>query len=79
MKYGKGNLFQADVNAKFFYDQSYWGGITYRTGHSNILMDGVSVDRFIFGYAFDIGLNSIMKHSFGTHEFFFLVKIGDSA
>ena len=68
---------QADLSGRFIYDQSYWGGITYRTGHSIIILAGVSVDRLVFGYAFDIGLNSIMKHSFGTHEFTFIAKFGD--
>jgi len=68
---------QVDVHGKLYYQQTYWGGITYRTGHALILMAGVSVDRLVFGYAFDIGLNSIMKHSLGTHEFTFIAKLGD--
>ena len=34
---------------------------------------------FPFGYAFDIGLNSIVKHSYGTHEFTFIAKFGENA
>jgi hypothetical protein len=77
VKLAENGKFQADINGKIYYQQSYWGGLTYRTGHSIILMAGVSVDRLAFGYAFDIGLNSIMKHSFGSHEFTFIAKIGD--
>jgi len=79
LKYAENGKFQADISGKLFYKQSYWGGLTYRTGQAIIVMAGVSVDRLIFGYAFDIGLNSIMKHSFGTHEFTFVAKIGDQA
>lgn len=79
LKYAENGKFQADITGKFYYKQSYFGGLTYRTGQSIIVLAGVSVDRFIFGYAFDIGLNSIMKHSFGTHEFTFVAKIGDQA
>ena len=79
LKYAENGKFQADITGKFYYKQSYFGGLTYRTGQSIIVMTGVSVDRFIFGYAFDIGLSSIMKHSFGTHEFTFVAKIGDQA
>jgi len=79
VKFAENGKMQADISGKFFYKQSYWWGLTYRTGQSVIVMAGVSVDRLIFGYAFDIGLNSIMKHSFGTHEFTFVVKIGDQA
>jgi hypothetical protein len=76
LKYSGNGKLQADINAKFFYQESYWAGLTYRTGQSLIVMAGLSVDRLIFGYAFDIGLNSIMKHSSGTHEFTFIAKIG---
>ena len=77
IKYTESGKMQADIGGKLYYDQTYWGGLAYRTGHSMILMAGVSVDRLVFGYAFDIGLNSIMKHSFGTHEFTFIAKLGD--
>ena len=79
LKYGeKGNL-QADINAKLYFDQQYWAGLSYRTGNSVIVMAGVSVDRLIFGYAFGMGLNSIMRHSYGTHEFTVIAKIGNNA
>lgn len=78
VKYVESGVWQTDISWRVYYNQSYWGGITYRTGHSIIVMAGVSVDRLIFGYAFDIGLNSIMKHSFGTHEFTFIAKIGNN-
>lgn len=79
VKYAENGKFQADISGKFYYDQSYWAGLTYRTGHAMILMAGLSVDKLVFGYAFDIGLNSIMKHSLGSHEFIFAVKFGDNA
>lgn len=79
MKYAENGKFQADITGKVIFQQSYWGGLTYRTGHSVIILFGVSVDKFIFGYAYDIGLNSIQKHSYGTHEFTFVAKFGDNA
>ncbi len=77
VKYAENGKWQADISAKAYFAQSYWMGATYRTGQSVIVMAGISVDRFVFGYAFDIGLNSIMKYSYGTHEFTFVVKLGD--
>jgi type IX secretion system PorP/SprF family membrane protein len=77
VKVSEAGVFQADLSAKMFINQEYWAGLTYRTGHSIIVLAGVSVDRFVFGYSFDIGLNSIMKHSFGTHEFSFIAKLGN--
>jgi hypothetical protein len=79
VKYAENGKLQADLSAKLYFGQSVWTGLTYRSGSSVIVMAGVSVDRLIFGYAFDIGLNSIMKHSFGTHEFTFIAKLGDNA
>lgn len=79
LKYAENGKFQADITAKLIFAKSFWGGLTYRTGQSVIVLAGVSVDKFVFGYAFDIGLNSIMKHSYGTHEFTFVAKFGDNA
>ena len=62
-----------------YYQQSYWGGLTYRTGHAIIVLAGVSMDKLIFGYAFDIGLNSLTILSYGSHEFTFIAKFGDNA
>jgi type IX secretion system PorP/SprF family membrane protein len=71
--------FQIDISSKLYYDQTYWGGITYRTGSAIILMGGIRIDRLVFGYAFDVSIGSIMKQSYGTHEFVFATKFGDSA
>ena len=79
IKFAENGKLQADISGKLYYQQSYWGGLTYRTGHAIIVMAGVSIDKLIFGYAFDIGLNSIMKHSYGTHEFTFIAKFGENA
>lgn len=79
LKYAENGKFQADITGKIIFQQSYWGGLTYRTGQSIIILLGVSVDKLVFGYAYDIGLNSIMKHSYGTHEFTFVAKFGDNA
>lgn len=79
LKFAENGKLQADISGKCYYKQSYWGGLTYRTGHAIIVMAGVSVDKFIFGYAFDIPVNGIMKKSFGTHEFTFVAKFGDTA
>ena len=79
IKLADNGAFQADISAKLYYDQTYWGGLTYRTGNAVIVLAGLRIDRLIFGYAFDVSFGSIMKHSFGTHEFIFAAKFGDSA
>lgn len=78
VKYGENGNMQVDLSTKLYVDQLYWLGLTYRTANSLIIMGGVSVDRFIFGYAFDINMNSLMKYSYGTHEFTFIAKIGNN-
>lgn len=70
---------QADFNSKFIFQDEYWGGISYRTGGALIFMGGVKVDKFIFGYAFDYTLSSIMKRTYGSHEFMIAVLFGDNA
>jgi len=70
---------QADFNTKLIFNEEYWAGISYRTGGALIFMGGVRVDKFFFGYAFDYTLSSIMKHSYGTHEFMIALKLGDNA
>lgn len=79
LKYAENGKFQADISGKVIFQQAYWGGLTYRTGQSIIVLAGVSIDKFIFGYAFDIGLNSLIRYSYGTHEFTFIAKFGDNA
>lgn len=70
---------QADFNTKFIFNDDYWGGISYRTLNSVIVMGGVKVDRFYFGYAFDYTMSSIMKNTIGSHEFMVAMHIGDNA
>lgn len=71
--------FQMDINAKAYIYDDYWAGLSYRTGGALIIMGGLRVDKFYFGYAFDYTLSSIQKHSFGSHEFMLAMKLGDSA
>jgi type IX secretion system PorP/SprF family membrane protein len=72
-------IWQTDFNAKLIFNEEYWGGLSYRTGGAIIFMGGVRVDKFLFGYAFDYTLSSIMKSSYGSHEFMLAVRFGDNA
>jgi type IX secretion system PorP/SprF family membrane protein len=79
MKISAQNRMQVDINAKLFFQYNYWAGISFRTGSAFVLMGGISVDKYHFGYAFDYNLKSIRKHSLGSHEFMVAVKFGDNA
>ena len=70
---------QFDINLKVFYKEDYWAGISYRTSGALIILGGVRVKQFYFGYAFDYTLSSIQKYSIGSHEIMISVKLGDNA
>jgi type IX secretion system PorP/SprF family membrane protein len=84
---------QLDINAKAFFNKQYWAGLSYRTGGSYslteesisgvgssiIIMGGVKVEKYYFGYAFDYTLSAIGKRSWGSHEFMVAAKFGDTA
>ncbi|MEX0986456.1 MAG: type IX secretion system membrane protein PorP/SprF [Bacteroidales bacterium] len=79
IKMSDNGAFQSDFSLKLYYDQTYWGGATYRTGNAIIVLAGLRIENLMFGYAFDVSVGSIMKHSYGTHEFIFAAKFGDNA
>lgn len=69
---------QFDLNLKVYYREDYWAGVSYRTDGALIILGGVRVNHFYFGYAFDYTLSSIQKHSIGSHEIMIAVKLGDN-
>ncbi|MBN2480210.1 MAG: type IX secretion system membrane protein PorP/SprF [Bacteroidales bacterium] len=84
---------QIDLNAKLYFQENYWVGLSYRSGgsyslveesfngkgSSAIIMGGVRVDKFYFGYAFDYTFNAIGARTLGSHEIMAAVKFGDNA
>jgi type IX secretion system PorP/SprF family membrane protein len=69
--------FQMDLTVNAYFAENYWAGISYRTPATLVLMGGVRVDKFYFGYAFDFSFNSIMYHSYGSHEVMIAMKLGE--
>ncbi|MBN1183752.1 MAG: PorP/SprF family type IX secretion system membrane protein [Bacteroidales bacterium] len=76
---------QMDLNAKVYYKDDYWTGLSFRTGEKShkisdfVVMGGLRVDNIYFGYAFDYATSEIMAHTFGSHEFMIAMKFGDNA
>ncbi len=70
---------QLDIQMKVHIKQDYWAGLTFRTGSAFCIFGGAKVDRYFIGYAFDYNFNSLMKHTFGSHEIMAAVKFGESA
>jgi type IX secretion system PorP/SprF family membrane protein len=73
------NSFQVDLSLKAYYKENYWIGLSYRSIDALVVMLGAKIDQYFIGYAFDYSINSIRKHSFGSHEFQVAVKFGSNA
>jgi type IX secretion system PorP/SprF family membrane protein len=70
--------FQVDLTGRVYYRNDYWLGLSYRSGDAVIMMAGLKVDRFYFGYAFDFTLSEIRSYTYGTHELTILARFGDN-
>jgi type IX secretion system PorP/SprF family membrane protein len=68
--------YQVDLGARVYYENLYWGGLSFRTGGWLILTAGMRYDKFYFGYSFDYILNNIRSHSYGSHELMIAYKFG---
>jgi len=77
----KGNeklLFSADFTGRVVYKREYWAGLSVRTSGEFVLLLGLKMNRLYFGYSFDYGYNEISKLTYGSHEVFMAIKLGDS-
>jgi type IX secretion system PorP/SprF family membrane protein len=70
---------QLDINAKVYYKEDYWAGLSYRTGNALIVYFGAHFDRYFVGYAYDYNFNPLMHYTYGSHEFMAAIKFGDTA
>lgn len=61
---------EMDFNLRFDYQDRIWGGVSYRTGNSVVVMAGLYISNTIrFGYSFDHSFTSINQYrNIGTHE-----------
>ncbi|MDX9772085.1 MAG: type IX secretion system membrane protein PorP/SprF [Bacteroidales bacterium] len=69
---------QMDITGRVYYKEDYWLGLSYRTGDAVVLLGGLKVDRFYFGYAFDFTLSEIRSYTYGSHELTVLARFGDN-
>ena len=82
LKVTERGVFQMDLTARAYYREDYWGGLSYRTGAgagSIIILAGVRVNKYYFGYAFDYTLSDISTNTLGSHEFMLSLKFGENA
>ncbi|MBN2893126.1 MAG: PorP/SprF family type IX secretion system membrane protein [Bacteroidales bacterium] len=59
IKYTPNAPFQADIGAKFFYQENYWFGLSYRTSNDLIAKIGFKFNFVSIGYAFDFSIFQI--------------------
>jgi type IX secretion system PorP/SprF family membrane protein len=67
---------QLDITTRVYYQNSYWGGLGYRTGGAVYAMVGMKYDNFYFGYAYDYAFNALQTNSIGSHELMVTYKFG---
>ena len=71
-------IFQGDLQMRFYYQNDYYFGLSYRTGSSVGFLLGAKYERLFIGYAFDYGLTSLQQFSKGAHEINLALKLGDN-
>jgi type IX secretion system PorP/SprF family membrane protein len=70
---------QGDFTVKLYFAEQFWGGLSYRTNKSMILLLGVKIDGIHFGYSFDWAFSEIGHFNYGSHEVVLAYKLGDNA
>jgi type IX secretion system PorP/SprF family membrane protein len=62
--------FQLDFNARGWYRNMVWMGLSYRTQEAlSILLGYIYEKKIQISYAYDIVLNPLRQYNFGSHEF----------
>jgi len=70
--------FQLDLNARAWYKNMVWGGLSYRTQEALSIMLGYTHERKIYiGYSYDLVLNPLGAHNFGSHELMLGYRFND--
>lgn len=70
---------QLDLNAKVYYIDSYWLGVSYRSNNTLVTMIGFNVDFLQFGYAYDANFGNIKTYSGGSHEIILGFRFGENS
>jgi type IX secretion system PorP/SprF family membrane protein len=59
----------ADINARYIYQDKYYGGLTFRTSDMVAVMLGyMPMKDLTIGYSYDLTLNKLASVSLGSHE-----------
>jgi len=63
--------FSGDLNVRALWDNTFYGGLTFRPSDAIGIMAGMNWNSFTFGYSYDITVNRISNISAGSHELLF--------
>jgi len=70
--------FQLDVNARVWYRNMLWAGLSYRTQEALSILMGYTWQRKIYiGYSYDLVLNPLGAHNLGSHELMLGYRLND--
>ena len=79
-KFSEGNIYQAEADVSFLFQNILWLGAGYRPGYGAVCFVELNVSaQFRMGYAFDYATNSLKNYHRGSHEFFLGFNLGSSA
>ena len=70
--------FQLDINARVWYRNTMWGGLSYRTQEALSILLGYIWERKIYvGYSYDLLVNYLGAHNYGSHELMLGYRFND--
>ncbi len=67
-----------DLNLRWFYQDRFWAGVSYRTRNNIVIMGGMRYRRYIVSYAYEYGIGSHnTARQTGSHEVVLGFRMGD--
>ncbi len=69
---------QLDLNCRVFYQNTFWGGLSFRTSDAISIMFGYIHEKKIYiGYSCDFAINGISKYGLTSHELMIGYRFSD--
>ncbi len=80
IRYLDGAPLQADINCNLLVKNTFWFGVSYRTGDAVVAIVEVNfLQDFRAGYSYDITTSRLNQYSFGSHEVMLSYRFGKDA
>ncbi|MDF1673697.1 MAG: type IX secretion system membrane protein PorP/SprF [Vicingaceae bacterium] len=69
--------FEMDINLSAIYKDTYWLGVSYRTGDAIAFIAEYQTNKaFRVGYSYDLTLSDLNNYSYGSHEIMIGIDFG---